>query len=110
MNPSFYSKNIFSQNFQVSPLVRISALINIKWWYSMWVVAFLQNCYCKWWFKKCLDLDLVNLIICNSINDKKNLKNHKFFMYLISWITNLSINKKIQEKKNKNKTLIYKAL
>jgi len=31
MNPFVYSKGFFSQNSQVGPLVRISALINMKW-------------------------------------------------------------------------------
>ncbi len=40
--------------------------------YHRWVVSFLQNCYYKWWLKKCLGLAMVNLIIFilkNGLND-----------------------------------------
>jgi len=38
-----------------------------------WIMAFLQKCWYKWWPRKCLCLDVANLIILIFKNGEKNL-------------------------------------
>jgi hypothetical protein len=74
----------FFQILQISPLAKVSQhQLILHGDYQRWDVVFLQKCCCKLQPRKCLGLDVANLIISISKNGEKisNFHNFSFFSF-----------------------------
>jgi hypothetical protein len=77
-----HTKGFYFQITQVGTLMR-SPTLNGD--YPRWDITFLHKCCYNWQPKKCLGLDVVDLIIFIAKNGKKILRNHPKNVFFVSF-------------------------